>query len=98
MTLGVMRVKMLRKCRHSDVGLLLKYCQLISLDHPAGVYWVDSETGLAFGFTYGHPDRKRYLNWIIVFKPHAEVCPEYDPLRPSDRRELSPYSLETEIR
>ena len=48
---------------------------------------MDSETGSRSGFTYGHPDRRRYLNWIISFKPDAEVCPEYGPLHPSDRWE-----------
>ncbi len=62
------------------------------------IYWVDSEKGVAFGFTYSRRDHKRYLNWITVFKPHAEVCPEYEPLGPSDKRELPPYSLETDLR
>lgn len=60
------------------------------------VYWVDSEKGIAFAFAYSRRDHKRYLNWIIVFKPHAEVCPEYEPLGPSDKRELPPYSLSVE--
>lgn len=60
------------------------------------VYWVDSEKGIAFGFSYSRRDHKRYLNWIIIFRPHAEVCPQYEPLGPSDKRELPPYSLETD--
>jgi hypothetical protein len=59
------------------------------------VYWVDSEKGIAFGFAYSRRDHKRYLNWIIIFKPHTEVCPDDGPLSPSDKRELAPYSLET---
>lgn len=62
------------------------------------VYWLDADRGIAFGFTGGRRDHKHYLNWIIVFKPHAEVCPEYGPLGPSDKRELLPYSLETSPR
>ena len=62
------------------------------------VYWVDGEKGIAFGFASGRSDHKRYLNWIIVFRPHAEVCPQYEPLGPSDKRELPPYSLEEETR
>lgn len=60
------------------------------------VYWIDSEKGIAFAFTYGRNVHKRYLNWIIVFKPQAEVCPQYGPLGPSDKREIPPYSLEAE--
>jgi hypothetical protein len=63
-------------------------------DRPL-VYWVDSEHGIAFGFTYSRRTPKRYLNWIIVFRPHAELCSQYGPLGPSDKREIPPYSLET---
>lgn len=62
-------------------------------DRPL-IYWVDSVKGVAFGFTYSRSARKRYLNWIIVFSPHADVCPQYGALGPSDKRELPPYSLE----
>jgi hypothetical protein len=62
------------------------------------VYWVDSEHGIAFGFTHGRRTGKHYLNWIIVFKPHAEVCPQYGPLGPSDKREIPSYSLDAEPR
>ena len=60
------------------------------------IYWIDSAKGIAFAFTYGRSIHKRYLNWIIVFKPQAEVCPQYGPLGPSDKREIPPYSLEAE--
>jgi hypothetical protein len=59
------------------------------------VYWVDSEHGIAFGFTYSRRTDKRYLSWIVVFKPHTEVCPQYGPLGPSDKWEIPAYSLET---
>jgi hypothetical protein len=59
------------------------------------VDWVDSEQGIAFGFTYSPRANKRYLDSIIVFKPHTEVCPQYSPLEPSDKREIPSYSLET---
>ncbi len=60
------------------------------------IYWVDSKKGIAFAFAHSRRDQKRYLDWIIVFEPHTEVCPQYPPLEPSDRRELPPYSLEAE--
>ena len=63
------------------------------------VYWVDSEDGIAFGFSYSRRTHQNsYLSWIIVFRPHAEVCPEYSPLGPSDKREIPPYTLETRPR
>lgn len=59
------------------------------------IYWLDTEKGIAFGFAYSRREHKRYLTWIIVFRPHAEVCPQDGPLGPTDKRELPPYSLET---
>ena len=59
------------------------------------IYWIDTEKGIAFAFAYSRRDHKRYLCWMIVFEPHAEVCPD-EPLKPSDKRELPPYSLEAE--
>ena len=58
------------------------------------IYWVDTEKGIAFAFAHSRKSQELYLNWIIIFELHAEVCPEYPPLKASDRRELSPYSLE----
>ena len=60
------------------------------------VYWVDSEKGIAFAFAYSRRDKKRYLNWIIVFKPHAEICPQWPDTEHSEKHELAPYSLESE--
>jgi hypothetical protein len=58
------------------------------------IYWVDREKGMAFSFAYGKTDRIWYLFSIIVFRPNAEICPLYEPLSPTDKRELAPYSLE----
>jgi hypothetical protein len=60
------------------------------------VYWVDSEKGIAFAFAYSRSEKKRYLNWIIVFKPHAEICPQWPDMEPIPKRELPAYSLESE--
>jgi hypothetical protein len=60
------------------------------------VYWVDSEKGIAFAFAYSRRDKKRNLNWIVVFKPHAEICPQWPDTEPTEKRELPPYSLESE--
>jgi hypothetical protein len=60
------------------------------------IYWVDSEKGIAFAFAYSRRDKKRYLNWIIVFEPHAEICPQWPDMEHSEKRELAPYSLESE--
>jgi hypothetical protein len=60
------------------------------------VYWVDSEKGIAFTFAYSRRDNKRYLALIIVFKPHAEICPQWPDIEHSEKRELAPYSLESE--
>jgi hypothetical protein len=60
------------------------------------IYWVDSRNGIAFAFAYNRRDRRRYLNWIIVFEPNAEICPQYLLDKPTDRRELPAYSLKDE--
>jgi hypothetical protein len=60
------------------------------------VYWVDSENGIAFAFAYSRGEKKHYLNWIIVFKPHAEICPQWPDMEPTEKRELPAYSLESE--
>ena len=60
------------------------------------VYWVDSEKGIAFAFAYSQRDQKRSLNWIIVFKPGAEICPQWPDMEPTEKRELPAYSLESE--
>jgi hypothetical protein len=64
-------------------------------DRPL-VYWVDSEKGIAFAFAYSRSEKKRYLNWIIVFRPHAEICPQWPDMEPTEKRELPAYSLESE--
>jgi hypothetical protein len=60
------------------------------------IYWVDNEKGIAFAFAYSRRDKKRYLNWIIVFRPHSEICPQWPDMDHSEKRELAPYSLEIE--
>jgi hypothetical protein len=58
------------------------------------VYWVDGEKGIAFAFAYNRRQKKHYLNWIIVFKPHSEICPEWRDMEHSEKRELPAYSLD----
>jgi hypothetical protein len=60
------------------------------------IYWVDSRNGIAFAFAYNRRYQRRYLNWIIVFEPNTEVCPQYLLDTPTDRRELPAYSLKDE--
>jgi len=60
------------------------------------IYWIDAERGIAFAFGQSRKDQKPYLDSISVFEAHAEVCPQYPPLEPSDKRELTPYSLKAD--
>ena len=57
------------------------------------VYWVDRNKGIAFAFAYYRKKKSWYLYHIVVFTPRADICPNPEALSPSDRRELSPYSL-----
>ena len=59
------------------------------------IYWIDHEKGIAFAFAYSKTEHERYLYEIIVFRPHAEICPMDDDSTHSPvKRELTPYSLE----
>jgi len=60
------------------------------------IYWVDRRNGIAFAFAYNRRNQRRYLNWIVVFEPNTEVCPQYLLDKPTDRRELPAYSLKDE--
>lgn len=87
-----------RRYPHLRAYILSEGFSEASGGHPL-VYWVDSERGIAFGFAYSRRTHQNsYLSWIIVFRPHAEVCPEYSPLGPSEKREIPPYTLETRPR
>jgi hypothetical protein len=62
-------------------------------DRPL-VFWVDQDKGIAFELAYSPEERRRYLYEIIVFRPHANLCPEGKTTTPENWRELPPYSLE----
>jgi hypothetical protein len=60
------------------------------------VYWVDSDKGIGFAFSYYRRERSWYLYRVIIFKPGADICPNPAALSPSDKRELPLYSLSPE--
>jgi hypothetical protein len=59
------------------------------------VYWVDSNSGIAFEFYYHPKKRKSYVNAVIVFEPKTEFQPNgcTDSLR--EFTEIEPFSLES---
>jgi hypothetical protein len=58
------------------------------------VYWVSSQSGIAFEFYYDRKEGKRLVKSVIVFEPSTEFQPNGCVSVPQELREIEPYSLE----
>ena len=58
------------------------------------IYWVDSQSGIAFEFQYDNKTRNRYVSKVIVFEPGSEFQPEGCVQPQQEWRGLGPFALE----
>ncbi len=58
------------------------------------VYWVNSESGIAFEFYYNRRKGQRLVKSIIVFEPDSDFQPNGCVSIPQELKEIEPYSLE----
>lgn len=58
------------------------------------VYWVDSESGIAFEFYYDSRKRQRLVSSVIIFQPNTEFQPGGCTGAPQELKEIGAYALE----
>jgi hypothetical protein len=58
------------------------------------IYWVDSETGIAFEFYYNRWKGQRLVKSVIVFEPNSYFQPSGCVSVPQELKEIEEYSLE----
>lgn len=62
------------------------------------VYWVDSESGIAFEFYYNRRKNQRLVKSVIIFEPRSEFQPDGCVSVPQELKEIKPYSLEAQAK